>query len=323
LPDWFRHPPTFICLREMTAAGSGTGAVLSANSSATLKFMAALVFISGLLLGPCRKGAGMAARQGLRHRFSGMPIAPWTPKAGDFSRQPQRCAEVLRAVSIPPSAKPAFARPCLQAQAWALILGCGWASDPRPALGSCRDDRSLLGKRGGVSNTGSKGLGKFFHSFAGLGQQGLRLRDQTSPAPADLALGAWKCGIGSATMARGRGLPRSFAASACQPENHGEPRTGGDDPTGGPATKQVPEGSAGKPFRSLSTASAWGGCFKETCALLGRQGFYGEAAGCSAFKEILFSINQKNLFPIPLVLKGLLVSYLIYAEWSLGQFQKN
>jgi len=138
------------------------------------------------------------------------------------------------------------------------------------------DDRSFGGKGGGVENR-SKGLGQMHPQLWGAWASKVSSSRSDVPCSSWIWLfRRWKCGIGIGDHGTGgRGLPRLLAASLCQPENHEEHH--GDDPTGGSSHKQgwPPEGSAGS-LRRPEASHPLEAVLKETCALLGRQGFYGK-----------------------------------------------
>jgi len=237
--------------------------------------MAGVVFSQRVLLALVE--AAMAREQGHRHRFSGMPLAPWNTRRRRFFAATLNVIVKSAAVLNTAQRELPSASACIR-PSWGVIWGAAWAlNSARSPSECCRDALALWwGKRGGVEKP-APGLGKSSTALR-LGPQGLSSAIKTSPAPAGIWLsGGGSGGIGMATMDGSR-LPRLLPLRLCQPEESREPPRRRIQPVGS-STKQGCNQKISRPaFRSLKAQHRLGGAQGIHAALLGRQGFYGEAA---------------------------------------------
>jgi len=157
------------------------------------------------------------------------PIAAWKHEAAIFAPTSPVMLKSA-AVSIPPSAKPASARPLHQAPSLGVILGAAGPLESRPSPSECCRTIALVGKGVGVENRPPGPRAIINPQLCGLGPAGPPASRSDVPCSSwNLLSRGLECGgIGSATMATGRGLPALIALGS--PAREITRTTTGDDP---------------------------------------------------------------------------------------------
>jgi len=257
--------------------------------------------------GAARPLSSRHAREAGYASFSGMPIAPGTPKAAIFRATSTVDAEVCGASQYRPARRAAFRRPCIRPR-WRCLERLALIP-PRPR-NACR--RSLLwGKGGGVENRLPRAEANHPQSFCGLGQQGSSSAIRTSPAQLESGLFSGVesgSALGAATHGTVRGLPALLAASLCQPEEFTRNHHGEQIPRWVQPQQGCHQNEQRQVLPQPEQRHRLGRLLKANMSLLlERQDLLREAAGGSALRKICGHLIKKNLIYFHWLEKGALV----------------